>query len=59
MGLRSVFLCMSYYVYRHEGGLKKKEEGPFDDKDEAVERKTELNRKIDIALGGFKVHEEE
>lgn len=36
---------MSYYVWRHEGGIKKKEEGPFDDETEAQERANELNEK--------------
>lgn len=49
---------MVYYVYLHEGGLKKKQEGPFDDKDQAKEKAAELNKKIDVAQGGFKVHEE-
>lgn len=50
---------MSYFIYRHEGGLKKKEEGPFDDEDTAHERKDELNNKVDIPLGGYQVHEED
>lgn len=50
---------MPYFVYRHEGGLQVKKDGPFDTEEAAQERKKELNEKIDIACGGFQVHEKE
>lgn len=46
---------MSYYVIKAEGGLKKEVDGPFDDKDDAIERRRELNETISIPLGGFEV----
>lgn len=50
---------MAYYVYRCEGGLTKKREGPFDDETEANEVCDQLNEKISIMSGGFEVFEED
>lgn len=49
-----------YAIWRHEGGMKKKQDqhGTFENKEDAQEKCDELNRKIDIACGGFQVHEE-
>lgn len=44
-----------------EGGMKKKQDqhGTFENKEDAQEKCDELNRKIDIARGGFQVHAED
>lgn len=56
-----LYYMTKYAIWRHEGGLKVKQEqyGPFDDKEKAEEKCSELNKKIDIAVGGFQVHPEE
>lgn len=50
-----------YYIWRHEGGkkIKQESEGSFNDKEKAQERCDELNEKIDIPVGGFQVHPED
>lgn len=50
-----------YYIWRHEGGkkIKQESEGSFEDEKKAQERADELNNKIDIPVGGFRVHEDD
>lgn len=52
-----------YYIWKHEGGLKKKleEEGSFDSKEDAQERCGELNEnnRPSGATWGYQVHPEE
>jgi hypothetical protein len=51
-----------YAIWKHEGGLKKKQEqyGTFDDKDAAQEKCNELNsNKRSGARWGYQVHSED
>jgi hypothetical protein len=56
-------ICMTEYaIWRHEGGMKKKQEqyGTFDDEDEAREKCSELNanKRPSGARWGYQVHPE-
>jgi hypothetical protein len=49
-----------YTIWRHEGGIKTKQEqfGTFTAKEKAKEKCDELNQKVDIEMGGYRVHPE-
>lgn len=52
-----------YAIWKHEGGMKKKQEqyGTFDDEDEAREKCSELNanKRPSGARWGYQVHPED
>jgi hypothetical protein len=49
-----------YAIWRHEGGIITKQEqfGTFSDKDKAKEKCDELNQKVNIVNGGYRVQPE-